>query len=645
MTARYTQSVTEEQIGMGLTYSLESLETTASGKQALIVTPSDQEKEELAFNIDTFSTISVAPEKAEQKRIAERQKTEDQLKLAEAAGDEVAVEKLNNQLRYGGGEPIAHQITKYVNMFFELISDEHCDIIYKYLYDCQTVIHELNISNNSYVAKELTRLTTEMMGKTDLAEKLINFTKWLKVPLPDPSQIGNRAHHSASKTFAVRDPQQPDYLEMTAISFWAKVMFPVWGHYCNKMKSVGIGSIDKEFYCLQFCEEGISKSKFNRIFDKFTLYVYDEVNRELNKTAHHSYGNESNYDKNSFIVGKLMYDESRFGFLQLAKLIVKRLVTFNTQVSSLKGEDNIPNVMIYLQAIIKKNVANTLRQFNKHSGLLTRDEPRGGSDDNFTFMENCSRISQFPPDRPIYTRRGVELSIPREVERRGLSMEHFNQIIEFYKGENLPRRNIFTDSILSIFLFPIIGSSKNLNHLRAKQYVMAIALCQMILLKSGESYGISLALMLSSKTSLLPRENKVGPTTTYIQATAEKTPEYKALMDRYPHSCETIILNESIIGSKPRGEKDKVKGTINIAKHVGLIKDWIIDYEHYVNLYPLLWKYFPALSGDTRQKQNDILRYSETIMDDYYRLILDVCHPVADKERNKEFWDELGFRS
>lgn len=629
---------------MTIQYSLESQDSAVGGKRALIVTPKDDKLLELVFNIDTYQHISESPEKAELKRESNKRKIEQQLQKAEKTGDLIAVEKLKNELRFGGGEHIFEQILKFVNMFFEMIDEEDAYTFYNYLYDAQTLIHGLDVSNNSEISKNLTAITTAMMNKLDLARKLIRFTEYVKLPLPDGSEIGTRSHHSANKTFSVRDPENPDYLEMTAVSLFSKVMFPVWGEYCHKMKRIGIGSIDKEFYCLQFCEQGIDQSAFHRIYNKFRSYVYDEVKRELNRTSSNSHGNESNFDKNNFIIGTVLYDETRFEFLQLAKLIVKRLTVFNVVISSLKGENNVPNIMIFLQAIIKTNVANTLKQFNKRNRLLAKDEPKGSEDDNFTFMENCSRISKFSPDHPIYIRRGVELALPREIIKRGLSLDHFEEIVDFYRGNNLLIRNVFTDSILSIYLFPIIGGSVNLSHLKAKQYIMAIAYCQLILFSQTKSYGVSLGLMLSSKTSLTPRENKIDPVTTYIQAMSEKSDEYQSLMDRYPHSCEIVMLNESIIGSKPKGErKDKVKGTINIAKHVAIIKNWIIDYDHYTNLCPLLWSYFPNVGSNARQKQNDILQYSEHIVEDYYNFVLDVCHPVQEEDKNTVFWKEMGF--
>lgn len=618
---------------MPISFELESIDQSG-GRRALIIIPPGQNDPELVFNIDTYQNVSESEEKSRQKKENELEKAQTQLKRAEEVGDDVAVERLENQIKFSGGKTIADQILKYDNLLFSKLSDKTSEILYRYYSDIQLVIHNLSIDNRSSTMATMTAMTTEMMNTINLAGICIDFVKWIKPPLPDAGIIGRRQHHSAAKTFEIDDPKNPDYLDMTALAIFSKIMFPVWGQYCHRMKTIGVGNMDKEFYCLLFAEPGLMQSKLGRIYNKFRAYVFSEVTRAMNKSARNPYGNESNFDRNMFTLGKQIYNEDQFQSLNLAKIIVKRLVGFDIESSSLKGENNIPNVMIYCQAIIEKNVTNTLKQFNANNALLTRDEPRGGGDDNFTFMENCSRISQFSPDCPIITRVGAEVSIPRKIVEEGLNLDEFNEIVNFYHGERILRKNVFTDAVLGVFLFPIIGSSKNLNHLKAKQYIMAVAYVQLLLLaRKQEPYSEALALMLSAGQSESPRTNKVDAVSASILNTSEKCVEYRELMDRFPHSCEMIVLNESIIGSKPRGtKKDKIKGTINISRHVTVIRDWLIDYDHYVNLCPVLWKYLPVRPGVPRPKQNDILQYSTEFMVHYYQFILHSCPEAQEEE-------------
>lgn len=618
----------------------------SGGKRALIIIPPNDTDPELVFNVDTYQNIAISEEKEELKRENELEKLHDQLDRAIVNKDTVAEERLVSQIRFSGTESIAAQTIKYVNMLLRKLSDEKALVLYKYFDETLTIIRDFNITNRRETMSRLTKATMDLFIKVDLAAYCIRFTEIIDPPLPDPTSVGWKHHHSASKTFSVRSKEAPDYVEMTAMAFLAKLLFPIWGQYCQRMKMLGLGSIDKEYYCLQFLEPALLKSDFSRIYKKFRNYTFDEVRRAMDKSARNPYGNESNYDRNLFTLAKQGYNIVQFQMLNLAKILVKRLVVFNVEVSSLKGEDNIPNIMIFSQAIMEKNVTNTLKQFNANSALLTRDEPRGQGDDTSTFMENCSRITKQPPDMPIYTRRGCELSIPREVVARGFDEAEFWELVNYYHGDKLLKRNVFTDAVLSVYLFPIIGSSENINHLQAKQYIMAVALAQLRLLREVDHpYGQALALMLTASQSVLPRVNKIDTVTTTINTTCEKCEEYRALMDRYPHSCETVILNESIIGSKPIGvKKDRIKGTINIAKHVTMIKDWLLDYDHYVNICPTLWKYIPNITKKSRQKQNDILQYSSDFMTYYYQFILDNCPEAQDVPTEGDmFFKELGY--
>lgn len=629
-----------------LEFALEGTEALG-GKRELIISSSDPAEPDLVFNIDTYQNISMSEEREKAKHARELEKLHAQLEYAILVGDKVAEDRLSSQIRFSNGDSIAEQILKYVNDLLGMISDEKSDRLFRYYSDAWEAIGELSILNRSATTKKLTKLTMDLFEDVDLADYCIRYVKWLRVPLPDPSSVGYKTHHSASKTFAVNDPQSPDYPEMTALSFLSKLLFPVWGQYCHMMKYLSINSMDKEFYCLQFLEPALLRSPFKRIHEKFKNYTFDEVRRAMDKSARNPYGNESNYERNLFTLSKVGYSETQFQMLNLAKILVKRLVVFNTEVSSLKGEDNIPNIMIFCQAIMEKNVTNTLKQFNHNSALLTRDEPRGGGDDNFTYLENGSRITKYPPDMIYYSRIGSEWSIPRIVKERKLDIKEFWDAVDFYNKDKVLQRTVFSDAVLSVYMFPIIGSSENLNHLQATQYTMAVVLAQMILLKEVKSeYGESLALMMSAGVSPEPRENKVSAVTTAITATAEKCAEYRELMDRYPHSCETVAYNESIIGSKPTGvKKDKIKGTINIAKHVALIKDWLLDYDHYANIYPPFLKYIPVTSKIARPKQNDILQYSSDFMLHYYQFILDNCPEVVpEPTESDKFFSDLGYR-
>lgn len=627
-------------------FELESDEA-AGGKRALIIVPPDATSPELPFNIDTYQNISMSPAKEKAKKEAELNKLKLQLQHAVEVNDTVAIERINSQIKYSGSESIASQILKYVNDLLSRIHPDKAKLLYGYYTECWEIINSLTYSNLREVIRGLTMATTKLFSEVDLPQYCIDYIIQEKIPLPSDTNIGYKQHHSASKTFSVNDEEAPDYREMTAVSLLSKLMFPIWGHYGNAMKHASIGAIDKEFYWLQFIEPAIYKSSLARIYEKFKQYTFNEVRRVMERASRNPYGNDSAYDKNMFTISTLMFSESQFQMLNLAKLIVKRLVVFNMEISSLKGEDHVPNLMIFCQAIIEKNVTNTLKQINAASALLTRDEPRGSGDNNLTTMENTSRITKHTPDQPIYIRIGCDIHIPREVERRGFDLDEFRDAVDWYHGKRLLRRNAFSDAILSVYLFPIIGSSENLNSLKASQYIQAIVLAQLRLLhETDKTYGEELAVLLSAGQSLTPKENKITPVSSAIMATSEKSVAYRELMDRYPHSCEVIQFNESIIGSKLKGNvKDKIKGTINIAKHVSLIKDWLLDYDHYVNFCPKLWKYIPNISAKSRPKQNDILQYSTNVMDHYYDFILDNCPAtIPTPTEGDKFFNELGYR-
>lgn len=486
------------------------------------------------------------------------------------------------------------QILLPINLFFATLTfDEQVSIYEMYTFS-RDVIGSVNKDNRREIQAALQQRISSLVRELKLDERLIAFCTTERFIYPDLSTVGTLPHHSPAKTYMLHD-----YIEITAISLFSKMMVPIWGEFIEKLSDMGVSPHQREDIVFSPVEPSLEYGAFERIYGKLSYTLHNRV-EELRKTL----------DKraipsgvtSSFIITHNGIDDQMFDSIIMATIIVKRLSTYECFARSKDG--NIPNAIVYIDDGIKRTADTRIQAMRRDMDTLPRRElTPHDTDDNSSILDHASKVSKKPVDDPIFVQTAaVEWEIPRLIVDTDTPVDVLNSAADYYQSSAFDISPL-CQALMASFVGTRFGGSKPIGYLSPRVYQHLVVMLQIFLIRN-EMYD--LASLVSSKTSPLPSESVTNSMTSRIQSNL-KSPEYL--------QCQTIFKGylERPVHSflrKPGARKQEVD-RIDFTNQITRMVEWLVRYTHSENMAPALWEFSklenrPLLGSECYYDENTI---------------------------------------
>ncbi len=504
-----------------------------------------------------------------------------------------------------------------VNQFFSTLSLAEQHQLYTYYVDMHNCIQSVEESNLRPMGDRMTALTTQVMTNFNITHRLIDFVNATRIPFPE------YLYHK--KEFRVQDSEQMtfhlrEYIDLTAISLFAKMMSPIWGEYINVLSPRAqpggrrpvADEVNKELFCFILIIPILDSGAFSHVFRKLRHYSATTVNdniKEQNK------GNSSGGQTTTFILARNGYETGRFQETVYAVTVIKKLVIYDVW----KSKDGLgrPDIMKYIRITIGKSTHSKMHFMRGRTKVMTRfDLPEGSSGtDNTSNNDNVARVSKTTADVPIIARMGIMLETKKILSQYDLSISAHADAVRFYIKQNL-EPSIFNRALAASLYAKALGGSSLLQYLPASSYIPAIVALQMVLIQKGE---LQLATLLTCSTNDLRKPGPISSVASRIQFSFNLSVQYKRCITFFAGTSERPMRNHYAHPLDAERRKQEVDH-INVRSQIERLMTWIIDFDHFYNISPALWE---AINPTSPPPQGELITYDEDVVQQVCQFFID----------------------
>lgn len=512
-----------------------------------------------------------------------------------------------NQSR-GAGD----SILRHINDILALFSVDEQLIIYEYFSTAKRLISKMDAETQSLqqTTDVVSDMTTILMRKLSFPERIMKFVEQ-HVPLPNLDYVGTAAHYTNDYSFYARE-----YYDTTTMCMLCKFLCPLWGEFIFRTKQTyhdesndkEILLLDernnKELFCVVFLLPTLENSLLSFTYDKLHKYLRNTIKQVIKTTIGMASTTQPPID---FVMARYGYDDRRFEDYVYAMLLVKRIVGFDPW--QVVEDGKVANIITNINMVITKTAATQLKRMRDETRIMTRNEisDSGPEQDSVSYVENMARISSTTADVPLAIVFGVRMQIPRLLKQFDIPLQQYEEALFYYKAK-FTQPSVFNMAILASLHSNWIGGSLLLRYLDFTTYLQLLVVSQLYLLKIGQ---VQLALYLTCKTQ--PTQLAMIRTEGQrIRNNLKTTTEYRLVVeDRYPGTVE----KKSFSGNSERGSRQKREliEKINIVSQLEKLQNWIIDYNHIVELPSVIWETLPP-EWKLRAVQDEVFFYDEQVI-------------------------------
>lgn len=471
-------------------------------------------------------------------------------KILDETGTDVAVAHINLQLEYGDHDR-PHTKEEILNFLMTTYSklgarhgEDNWDIFFKPANDFlaqlsaedQYALHDFYLAcrrTNSaiqgeavtaefikdIIVRDLADHAAEMVQKTDIPAKAVQFVMGSDLQFPDLSNVGNRPHDTTALTFRL-----PEYQIITAMSVLCKVMSPVWGDFVARTQPY-IDTINKEMHCLITMLPILEHQSFQEVYEKLRGYMKNSIKTDFNRKENANKNN--NYDL-GFTLKNAGFSDERFEKYVEGMLFVKKLALYDPNKIDC-------DVMKYIAVNIQATINTAVTHLGKSSNTMVRKEQTRsaseGERDGVTQLESESRVSRVSADVPVLARHGTDKAVARLLEKLNIPKKSFKETVAFY-NRNIIQMSPYARTIMSSIMGQYIGGAQSIQYLTAQS---AIRLASLTQLHMAMHWPPQLVHMLTATYPATPKEEVASAADGRILMNYETSREYKQCVNAVPY--------------------------------------------------------------------------------------------------------------
>lgn len=486
-----------------------------------------------------------------------------------------------------------------INLFFETLSYPDQLEIYKFYAHAQKAIGSITKENRRDIEKDLQDRIYDLVYNLNLSTKMIDFCKTGVFLYPGLAEAGTLPHHSPAKTFL-----ENDYVEITAISVFTKLMVPIWGEFINVLSELKIDPNQREKIAFDLIEMTLEESAFERIYNKLNFMLTTLV-ADRRKIIDGKAG--AALTTSSFIITHNGIDDEMFNSIVMAIIVVKRMAAYECFKT-----DAPPNAMVYIDDGIKRTADSKIQMMRNNMNTMPRRELSGhDTEDNSSILDHASKTSKKPIDVPVFVVTAVEYwDLPKLIQELNTPIDVFSSAVEYYMRNSFDISPL-CQAMIASFIGTRFGGSKCINYLSPKLYQKIVILLQIYLIRQQM---FDLAALITSKPSLTQIDGAVNPIAMRIKTNLQ-TSEYLQCQKMFKGFSQKPVIPTGKKVSARKVEMD----TIDFTNHIAKMIEWLVRYKHAENMAPALWEF-------SQQSNHPIAgmeaRFDENVISDLCRFYL-----------------------
>lgn len=365
-----------------------------------------------------------------------------------------------------------------LNRFLATLDEEDEKRILAFYQEVQPLASDLTPVIYRERLKRIRDAVAKLLDDTDLPRKALTFIQNEDLPYPDLSDVGTRAYDRPEFTFHL-----PEYKILTALSVLAKMMAPVWGHLIMNGNAFTKTS-DKEERCLTTFLPVLDHPLFRETTEKLESYTQNSIEKHFQRSV-----KVTSFDI-KFVLAHQGYTDDYFLQIVYGILWVKKLASYDPLfIMNADRPLNAKDIMKHISSSNVKTIPTSLSSIQNHASTMPRLEPKSKNEksesDSVTLLENESFVSRTSVSLPIYVRLGIDFTIDRYLEARGISRDLFRSIHGHYDRNQVTHVSPWAMTILSCLFSRNVGGSRALRYLDYPATVRLMSLAQMDLHLSG----------------------------------------------------------------------------------------------------------------------------------------------------------------
>lgn len=493
-----------------------------------------------------------------------------------------------------------NHVYNLVNNFFTTLTLEQQRILFDYYCEMKALINSANKDNFTAVRKgPMTDLTTRVMTHINIAAKTVKYIEDINVPFPPfPDEL--REHDTAKMTF-----RRPEYVDLTAVSLFSKIMSPIWGDIINVLKIPTVSEFDKEVNCFLIVLDVLRSGAYEYIYNRFASYLRVTVNKALTSSDPSGRKGSSSFSLacNGFVV-------SRFQEMVYAITLVKKFVIHDVW-SVPNGSDDPPNIMTYAYDVLIKTGRSKITNMRDRAQFLERfalADSSSGTTDNTTLLDHGSRSSRVPVDYKRIAVIGAKHVLDWFVVDEGLDPEAVKEALAFHE-DSIITPNVLNRAVGASLFSMSIGGSDLLHFFKKDLYTYMVVVSQLYLAKCGFDQLVPF-LSCASDDSI-----KTGPADSMASRVAhamQGSREYRECQEHFPASAMTAVIPE--YRREEMGASGKqLTENVGIATQLTRIQTWICMYTHWFNVSMPVWRAMDV-TEENMPLHETVMPYKEHIM-------------------------------
>jgi len=426
------------------------------------------------------------------------------------------------------------------------------------------------IGDLTKTTEKISRVVYNAFKDTGLSEKIREYVRGSKIPIPALEGIGDQPHHTDEKTF-----YHNDYIQLTAIVFVCKLLCPIFGELIFVTK----GDLDnnlKEIHCIPIMRDLLGND-FEYISNKLSRYLTMNCEQWVKRS-----NNQNNMSLTNAFSG---FTTDQFGLYVYASILVKKFV--NVDLYGTSGD-----IVVYIFSCAKNTVGNHMLNIKNKNRVLPRILPNDNTvvvDGNDSNMEAESVVSSATADVPILTIFAVEHAIKDMLGEYELDIQAYESAVKFYHNNIVPATDLNT-YILCTFVGHRIAGAMGIELLPADIYSKLLAVTQLYMLKLN-MVDVAHAMTMMSTNTLKTEYSKIDTT---IEMSMGASFSYKNLKRMFPYKIGHMAWDT-------KAEK---------------ICSDIITKVHTYNTAPVMWD----MIGQ-ENINNSVWQYDERILKDIFEFI------------------------
>lgn len=351
--------------------------------------------------------------------------------------------------------------------------------------------------------------------KTGLKDKLTKYITDGNIPIPDLSDVGQRAQDRSELTFGY-----DEHVALTEISLVCKMMTPIWGTLIYKTAKKLVQTDMKESqYCTLL---GGYFSLYGSLIEKFYNFIMNLVNGNKRIETRYYNGNTPN-NLTLFVFGHMF---------------VKQFVN----IDLLKKDPNPCKIMTYVNTCAKNTIDS------RDSGMSEKNSARSrltfeSEEKNHSYLEEDSRSSTVPSDIPVIVEHAIERIVQDMITNHRLLRSVYESAIHYYQRNPIQQTplNYF---IASTMIGHKIGGAAGLSLIDSLTYNKIIAVIQLFMISNGFTV---LAELMSLTATDEPQTGSISKVNSSIRFNIKSSEEYRNCNNLFPARVGNIGWDSSLL--------------------------------------------------------------------------------------------------